>query len=500
MARLAIPQRPASSLFNNHFGSFSDRLVSRSNSYHPKKFGGHRFKLACKAGGNLGPDEEFPKKSEEWGQKFSSFNDVDENMKEMGVRVSNSYGNLRFKGGEKGRNSSFSMSLLPSKIEVLEPNILGITPVPPDWPERDDIERFDIEQKANRVDIPLSLRMIKKKQKWKEGFADAGEFTYCSLKKALSTMVSSMEEIQNNALQIREGLYAEDLHVIMNTVQREMSSSFVWLFQQVFSRTPTLMVYVMILLANFTASSMADNVAAAVILSSTSPSEAITETIPFTEEDYGSETKHERSFSVHYPSLVSDKLKEGYQEMTAEETRLWNSMVNEASQMRGESDNMVPEFQMMRQFVSRLNVELEPDDYEDYLRTDLLYQMSLAEEPNNQLFLLNYAQYLHLVARDNDRAEECFKRAIQVEPPDAVALSQYADFLWRVRKDLWEAEERYQQATSVEPNNPYHASKYAHFLWNTGGEDTCFPLSGSSFDNYNNTVSSSSLFNGDNFS
>ncbi|GLT89161.1 hypothetical protein SLE2022_071570 [Rubroshorea leprosula] len=75
--------------------------------------------------------------------------------------------------------------------------------------------------------------------------------------------------------------------------------------------------------------------------------------------------------------------------------------------------------------------------------------MGLAEEPNNPLLLLNYAQFPHLVLRDHDRAEECFKRAIQVEPPDAVALTQYADFLWKVRRELWEAEERYQQAMAA---------------------------------------------------
>lgn len=85
------------------------------------------------------------------------------------------------------------------------------------------------------------------------------------------------------------------------------------------------------------------------------------------------------------------------------------------------------------------------------------------------------------------RAEECFKRAIQSDPPDAEALSQYADFLWLVRKDLWAAEETYQQAMAAEPNSSSYASKYASFLWNTGGEETCFPLS-SSQDDYNHIV------------
>ncbi|GKU92090.1 hypothetical protein SLEP1_g5864 [Rubroshorea leprosula] len=164
-------------------------------------------------------------------------------------------------------------------------------------------------------------------------------------------------------------------------------------------------------------------------------------------------------------SVVPDNLLEGSWEVTAEVAGLWKSMVEEASRMLAKSHKEG-----------------------DYFRMNLLYQMGLAEEPNNPLLLLNYAQFPHLVLRDHDRAEECFKRAIQVEPPDAVALTRYADFLWKVRRELWEAEERYQQAMAAEPGNPYQASKYANFLWSTGGEDACFPLSGS-FDNYKGSQS-----------
>ena len=75
-----------------------------------------------------------------------------------------------------------------------------------------------------------------------------------------------------------------------------------------------------------------------------------------------------------------------------------------------------------------------------------------------------------------NRAEEYFKKAIGVEPPDAEAFNKYATFLWRVRNDLWSAEETYLEAISADPGNTYYAANYAHFLWNTGGEDTCFPL------------------------
>ena len=72
-----------------------------------------------------------------------------------------------------------------------------------------------------------------------------------------------------------------------------------------------------------------------------------------------------------------------------------------------------------------------------------------------------------------------FKKAIGVveEAADAEAYSKYAKFLWRVRNDLWAAEETFLEAISADPTNPHYAADYANFLWNTGGEDTCFPLS-----------------------
>nr|DAD19163.1 TPA_asm: hypothetical protein HUJ06_020626 [Nelumbo nucifera] len=96
-----------------------------------------------------------------------------------------------------------------------------------DWPERDDITLASIERKVNSVDLPLSLRMIKKKRQWQEGFKETSESAYCSVKKAFSSMM-------------REILFYEDLQGILDRVQ-EMHASFVWLFQQVFSHTPTLM-------------------------------------------------------------------------------------------------------------------------------------------------------------------------------------------------------------------------------------------------------------------
>ncbi|KAH9767002.1 TPR REGION domain-containing protein [Citrus sinensis] len=456
-------------LKNWGFGS----CVSRGNS----------IKRSCSANFNEFLDDEFAKQAEELARRLDIMDDHvdnhdhDQNNKETAYAV-------------RDVNMGFSMQFMLPKYELLEHNLLGIRPEPVDWPEREEIVRVNIEQRANCVGIPLSLRMIKRKQKWKEGFGDAEDFAYCSVNKAFSSLVFIIRELQACALHIREGLYCEDLkEIIMH--------------------------------------SMSNNVGFAASLSPGS-SETITETVSLTGEkdqetseidsstmknlllsisDIGNDGDGKKvsrissgnadkrfsrsSPSIQYPSFIPYEMSEvssGKQfPMNKEELDLWNSVLDEALRIQEESEYRILDHETMQHFVTPVTVKLEPDDYMDYFRTDLLYQMGVAEEPNNPLLLLNYAQFLHLVTKDYDRAEECFKRAIQSDPPDAEALSQYADFLWLVRKDLWAAEETYQQAMAAEPNSSSYASKYASFLWNTGGEETCFPLS-SSQDDYNHIV------------
>lgn len=162
--------------------------------------------------------------------------------------------------------------------------------------------------------------------------------------------------------------------------------------------------------------------------------------------------------------------------VSEQELNLWNSILDEASQMQASVIDESLDHETMKRFVSPIKANTESDDYADYFKTELLYQISLQREPNNSLLLANYAQFLYLVTQDCDRAEEYFKRAIGVEPADAEALNKYASFLWKVRKDLWAAEETFLEAISADPTNSYYAANYAHFLWNTGAEDTCFPL------------------------
>ncbi|PPR89331.1 hypothetical protein GOBAR_AA31355 [Gossypium barbadense] len=355
-----------------------------------------------------------------------------------------------------------SKQLLPSKVEFLDPTSLGICPEPPNWPERDEIQRFTIEQKANNVGISHSLRFIKRKQQGKLGsFVDnASEFAHSSVKNAISSLVLIIREIQNYTLMIRDS--SEDLVVVLSKIQKDMTLTFVWLFQQVFSETPILMVYVMLLLANFSVQSMAGKACFDAIQRQGFTQNVVIETV-----------------------LVSDK------ESGKEEE-------DQCAKVR-------------QQLVSPLHAEIEPDNYEVHSKTDLVYQMRIAEEPNNALLLIKlcsisppccqrlrqvklqllFGNIIHYFQKKSVmfhihirfipfifwygicRAEECFKRAIEVEPQDAEALGLYADFLWQVRNNEWAAEEMYIQAAEADTKNPFQASKYANFLWSTGCQGIC---------------------------
>ncbi|XP_061959114.1 uncharacterized protein LOC133680284 [Populus nigra] len=515
--------------------------IQRARSYEFQKSRGQTIKRASSASLDAFSDEEFSKKIQELALRFQLSDDDDDGSdavdseSEILSDSGDNFGSIN--GGDIYSNfiredsSNLVQDQRQFPLDSMEPPWPEIRQEPPDWSGRDDIIPASIERKANSVDLPLSLRMIRRKMQWQEGFREAGESAYCSVKKAFSSMVFIIRELHAYSLQMREFLFTEDLQGILARVQKEMHASFVWLFQQVFSHTPTLMVYVMILLANFTVHSMANNAALAAPPNSGSYA-ATTESISVIETPDQKNQKFDSSsvkmFSVssssgkttsiggnnggggkvrplasgtegdgwfdqsnqirtivpdgasQLSSLGTSREAESASEQVSreEELSLWNSIVEEASKMqyfplRDES----LDHETIQRFVSPINAKIEADDYAEYFRTDLQYQMGLSQDPKNPLLLANYAQFLNMVFHDYDRAEEYFKRAIGAEPPDAEAYSKYASFLWHVRKDLWAAEETFLEAISADPTNSYYAANYAHFLWNTGGEDTCFPLS-----------------------
>ncbi|ESQ51483.1 hypothetical protein EUTSA_v10016462mg [Eutrema salsugineum] len=467
------------------------------------------IRRVCSA--SLGPfsDEEFSKKIQELTLRFNVSEDED--------RVTNS-------------DSDLMIIHDHSYTSMEKPNLLIRDSIEPPWHET--VHFSSIEMKANSVDLPLSLRIIKKKRRqWEEGAKQAGESACGSMNKAFSSMVFMIRELQSFTLHMREILFYEDLQGILQRVREEMHASFVWLFQQVFSATPTLMVYVMILLANFTVYSIVSNnpaLAAAPHPPTTTVTTAIETNEKFdssmvktffvsspngntasvggnnnggggnirpvlsgTDGDGFDGSEQFRTIIPEGASQLSSSSTFGLTTNTESETsvsgqdelRLWNSIVDEAEKMQySKIDNALDHETRMR-FVSPLDARVEAEEHMDYFKTELLYQTGLSQEPNNPLLLANYAQFLYIVSNDYDRAEAYFKRAVGVEPKDAEALSKYATFLWRARDDLWAAEETFLEAIDADPTNSFYAANYANFLWNTGGDETCFPLDESQEDN-----------------
>ncbi|KAI9080713.1 hypothetical protein K1719_037379 [Acacia pycnantha] len=336
-----------------------------------------------------------------------------------------------------------------TKHDVLEPSVLDIVPKPPSWPEREIMLRAYFERKVSCLGIPFSIRMIQKVQKQKN-LREVNECTHCCVKKAFSSTVFIIHELQNYALQIMESLYCcEDLQGLVRKNQSDMAASLVWLFQKILWKTPNLMVYTMVLLANFSVLSMNNNTALAA-----SPS--ITEVQMLTDK------KREEGSEVD-ADTVSEKI-------------LWNSMLEEAHRLQQEQRSEALDNEAMKMLVAPVSVKLEGDAYEEYKRTELYYKEHINQSPQSSLLLSNYAQFLYLVYHDVDKAEEYFRRAVMVGPRDAEALCRYADFLWLVRKDLKEAEVRYLEAMEVDDSNHYK-SKYATFIWSISEQGNRSPSS-----------------------
>lgn len=414
------------------------------------------IKRACSANLNAYSDEEFSKKIQELALRFQLSEDDDlDHIMDSETEVDSDP-----KQNQGEEESSSAVNFVRDKNQFPWPELRL---EPQDWrPGRDEMVPASIERKANSVDLPLSLRIIQRKLQWQEGFREAGESAYCSVKKAFSSMVFIIRELHSYTLQMREFLFYEDLQGILNRVQKEMHASFVWLFQQVFSHTPTLMVYVMILLANFTVYSMGHNAAIAAspppgTYSSTAESASVVDVQD--QKSHKFDSSAIKTFSVssssssgkttsvggnngsggkarpvasgtdgdgrfdgsdHYQRIVPDGASQlsssssfgstreaesvSGEESVEEEVTLWNSIVEEAKNLQWAFRGEALDQETVRRFVSPVDAKIEADDdYAEYFRTELLYQTFLSQEPNNPLLLANFAQFLHLVNRDYDR-------------------------------------------------------------------------------------------------
>lgn len=317
------------------------------------------------------------------------------------------------------RSTTTTMMSFPHSdccVDVLEPSLLGIRPEPPDWPARDAMIRDCIALRASSIELPLSLRMIKMKQKFLrlEEERETGDLEKYMKDDPINSLCCStlyiIKEVQSQALRTRGLVLDEEVDDgIVSKVQREMTSSFIWLFREVFAKTPDLMLQVMVITSNFATKS----------LETLQPSPKTQENLKKNDDDLD---QNSTNWGVgNFELGVSTR--EVLEKLDESEVGLWNLMVEDANQMeqggyvkneglrfvvnddyvKNDDDYDVKLREKKIEFVSPVGVMIEGDDYEEYYRTDLLYQIGLFQEPNNTLLLSNYAQFLCLVFRDYDR-------------------------------------------------------------------------------------------------
>lgn len=381
-----------------------------------------------------------------------------------------------------------------------------------------------------------------------------------------SSMVFALHEVQAYAINLRGHLELDldsTRQGILIGMQKEVSASFVWLFGQVFSRTPKLMLSLMLLLANFTAHSASamttrsvttqqfqQSAVTATIESgraqdaSDAPSSVSKEVQPLLEGLPQAESVlrvaesaaiahefppdescdyaiHQLIDGVHILELASppggggkagrgtmligaaggdDSTGRSVAGADVGETKFSQWLAGEGpgldasveSQVAHLSESPVGDPGPVRALVAPLNMdsihlpsdhvdietlqlELEPDTYTAYDRTDLIYQESLEQslgtEPYHPLLLANYAQFLYVVRRDNPRAEHFFRRALIADPGDGEVLGRFATFMWLAQHNYVEAESAYRAAIALDPSNPHYSGSYAHFLWHAPSEE-----------------------------
>lgn len=429
------------------------------------------------------------------------------------------------------------------------------------------------------VAIPDSLRKLKKRNR--NVLATAGETACCSIKKAFDSMVFMIRALQNCAFEMRQVFVStNDVESILSMVQREMQSSFVWLFQQVFSCTPTLMVSVMILLANFTVFSLGNNVAIGAVLEPPTPLVTILQRrvecegtlmgvdgkslFSFIRVDTTSDIANSRSssaptispdseptscrgsfgsggfggrsivvaggeegdhfsrfnsrrnamfsekvsetkdvqrasgqrsvlrpgsgasvFSPKFEDIIDEttsgggvSIEEGVkvEELGASEELSYQSLLEQTARelelKAGEShQHVLLDQETLRRLVAPVVARMESDNYTCFDRTDLEYQHAIREEPTNTMLMVNYAQFLFAVRRDNRGAEHFFSKALKLDKEDGDIWARWAIFLWLGRDDRPAADEAYRAAIALDPCNPYHAGSYAHFLWHSDDDE-----------------------------
>lgn len=352
------------------------------------------------------------------------------------------------------------------------------------------------------VDLPLSLRMLKRKQQEHgkssvvSGLSEVGN----SLLNAFSSVISMMKTLQSHTLHIRRQYFEQEIEGLLNQVQREMHVSLLWLFQQVFSCTPELMVLVMVLLADFTAFSMVNNMPLLPISLYTPPVSIVSSLSNNTEVDEGFRDFFNNMSFQSSPS-IADKADSfhnsnggwvgnggrGFNRMAGdgdEDSDPFKNMVNLNKAAYSVDDNLPTEFSsptpsMASHDISTTQIGLSLGDYSFSVEESDVSAMAAAlafeelsmgvdDMSNNETPLLVLSdEGLDVNGVHTAEVEEIATNHLVLDQQTMRSL--VAPFTARIEDDNYSCYDRtdltYQEAISNDTNNSLLLANYAQFLF-----------------------------------
>ncbi|MGV8127312.1 MAG: tetratricopeptide repeat protein [Methanothrix sp.] len=111
-------------------------------------------------------------------------------------------------------------------------------------------------------------------------------------------------------------------------------------------------------------------------------------------------------------------------------------------------------------------LEAEKCKKTDPNHSENIYIEAMSKFPNNDNLPHGFALFLRYIRKENDRAEEYYKKSLELNPKSAPHLGNYAIFLEEIRKDYDRAEEYYKKSLELNPKSATHLANYANFLAN----------------------------------
>ena len=128
--------------------------------------------------------------------------------------------------------------------------------------------------------------------------------------------------------------------------------------------------------------------------------------------------------------------------------------------------------------------QLKVNDTDDVKEKDKIFQEGLKAHPASHELMGNYANFLHDIRKEYDKAESYYIKALELDPNDADYNGNYASFLHDIRKEYDKAESYYIKALELDPNSAIKNGNYAQFLLANGEKEKAEAYINKAFENH----------------